>query len=55
MFLINDLKVAGEEVERWWRYAEEKGKRVYLCMIQGDATQVNLAGILFLYFLFIKK
>jgi hypothetical protein len=48
VFLIDSLKQASQDIEKWWRYAEDKGKRVYLCMVHGDATHVRTEGIIWM-------
>ena len=45
VFLINSLKQVSQDIEQWWKYAEDRGKRVYLCMVHGDATHVKNEGV----------
>ncbi len=48
VFLVHDLKLVKAEVERLWKFAADKGKRVYLCMIKGNANDVTKDGTLFI-------
>lgn len=41
IFLVGSLSSARDEIERVWKYADERKKKVYLCMIHGDASDVK--------------
>jgi len=41
VFLVQNLKMVKQDLEKWWRYADANKKRVYLCLIRGSASDVK--------------
>lgn len=54
VFLVYNLKLVKNDLEKWWQYATANKKRVYLCMVRGSASDVNTDGNFLFIFSFVN-
>lgn len=45
VLLISDLGLARASIDKWWTFAEANNKKVYLCIIKGDASNIKTSDL----------